>query len=862
MKKKFIPIIGTISAGKSTFLQGFLGSNVFQTGSTVTTKFVCIIKNSKESKFYHVIPNKKEDIEFIPDGEEIADEEKIKKKIEEINETLSKKEANEKEIFYMLEIPIKNISNDSLLEQCYFMDIPGLNEAKDKYIDIIFSLLTLDDIKFEIFIFDSTSIRSDNIVKIVKKLEEKKCLTKTNNLFILNKIDKMDNTKDKSKDDIIANFKQSFYSNFEDDKKEVFFNITENYFLPINSLLLLAETKYKKDFYSLLLIEFCNYIENKNQFTSFDDYINKRIKFTSKWLKTQNKLIDFNEQISKEDKFQIEKSNEELKNYKNKIQTECSMAKFEALKKLFLLYKNKGILYDFPKYNYALQEIIKKICINSNIDINNNIIININNNNINNQIINENPQNNEYKSQMIIKLKELDTFLKDTFKLIDPNDDLKKYKSSLDSIRENIMGRKIRIAFIGNMNVGKTTLLNCIIGQDILPTNCEENTYRGIIIRHKPGEEFQLYKTQLIKEGEGSFEYYYFRDDAIPYRVGVEEIKNYINIKNKDNNIEDKDAYLVITGNLKIFDLIKLNNDNKDIMSRIEFIDLPGTDREENEFNKKKYYEKILKFSNCCVYVNMPNTINDGNSVERMKNQYNEDKKKIQLFLRNSFIKTCIFIINKSDELEDNNAKEKAKNDAIDIISKLDNIKKEDINISLFSGKNFSSYLKIMSEFIYPLENEPGKLFLELYKEYYLNFFKYPSDDDDFIEFIYTKIDEKEENFNFKHQDKNQDIPKDFKDKVKLGMEHLEKKKYKLFNNKYDEVIEKLYNFYIKFKNFDLSESLMLFEKIKNSIEYSKKFFDVNIERNLNDFLKQTDDLFKKELVKKTEQKKKIKKMN
>ena len=79
MKKKFIPIIGTISAGKSTFLQGFLGSNVFQTGSTVTTKFVCIIKNSKESKFYHVIPNKKEDIEFIPDGEEIVDEEKIKK---------------------------------------------------------------------------------------------------------------------------------------------------------------------------------------------------------------------------------------------------------------------------------------------------------------------------------------------------------------------------------------------------------------------------------------------------------------------------------------------------------------------------------------------------------------------------------------------------------------------------------------------------------------------------------------------------------------------------------------------------------------------------------------------------------------
>ena len=87
-------------------------------------------------------------------------------------------------------------------------------------------------------------------------------------------------------------------------------------------------------------------------------------------------------------------------------------------------------------------------------------------------------------------------------------------------------------------------------------------------------------------------------------------------------------------------------------------------------------------------------------------------------------------------------------------------------------------------------------------------------------------------------------------------MEQLEKDKYKLFNNKYEDVIKKLYNFYLKFKNFDLSDSSTFFGKIKSSIEYSKKFFDKNIEKNLKDFFKDTDDLFKKELVKKTEQKK------
>ena len=65
MKKKFIPIIGTISAGKSTFLQGLLGTDVFETGPSTTTNFVCLIKNSEQIKFYHVIPEKEnEDIKF------------------------------------------------------------------------------------------------------------------------------------------------------------------------------------------------------------------------------------------------------------------------------------------------------------------------------------------------------------------------------------------------------------------------------------------------------------------------------------------------------------------------------------------------------------------------------------------------------------------------------------------------------------------------------------------------------------------------------------------------------------------------------------------------------------------------------
>ena len=73
----------------------------------------------------------------------------------------------------MLEIQIKNIENVPLLENCYFMDIPGLNENETNYINDIVSLITLDQIIFEIVVFDSTSIGSDNILNIFTALEKK-----------------------------------------------------------------------------------------------------------------------------------------------------------------------------------------------------------------------------------------------------------------------------------------------------------------------------------------------------------------------------------------------------------------------------------------------------------------------------------------------------------------------------------------------------------------------------------------------------------------------------------------------------------------------------------------------------------------
>ena len=558
MRKKFIPIIGTISAGKSTFLQGLLGTSVLESGSTTTTKFVCLITNSEKLKFYHVIPKKEKGIEFIKEGQEIIGEDNIKNKIKEINKNLSEKPGTEAEIFYMLETPIKNIENIPLLEECYFMDIPGLNENNNTYIKIIFELLTLDDIKFEIMVFDSECIGSDNILEIIKNIEKHKCLKRSGNLFILNRIDQ---TTQNGEEEIINSFKQYFYQNFEDDKNKerVEININENKFVPMNSLLYLAETKVNEDFCSMLIVELFRFIEtnDKANLSSFYEYLEKIIEFNLKLINEQNKTINLDvKSIKKEELEIIEKSVDEInkikKHSKREFSVEIKLKKKEIknnMIKLFLIHKNKCYFYVHSKYYDELQQIMKEININDNNDLSSppiqmsNIIMNLNAPKIENNNINI---NNNSDIIDISALNELENFLSETFKKIDPNNELESFNRSLQSLRESILGKKIRIAFIGNISVGKSSVLNSIIGEDILPTNDKECTYRGIIIRHVEGEPFKLYKTKLETRGKGNDEYYYFVEEKKPYCHDIKEIKSYLNVKNNDKEIEDKDAYLVI----------------------------------------------------------------------------------------------------------------------------------------------------------------------------------------------------------------------------------------------------------------------------------------------------------------------------
>ena len=850
MSRKFIPIIGTISAGKSTFLDGLLGIDSLQTGVLTTTKFVCLIKNSPNISFYHVIPKRNNGIILEKEGPEIKDKAEIAEKIKAINQEFENKKVTSDDLFYMLETPINNIKNEELLENCYFMDIPGLNEHGASYIDNIFSVILDEDIQFEIIVFDAKAIGHQNIIDIFQNLENKKVLKKENNIYILNKIDKY--TKGSNP---VENFQLFFYNTFEDEKKEqkITINFNKNFFIPMNSLLYQAETKYETDFYSMLLKELFFYLDNASTATSesFSECLEKRVDCIVKQNNIDiDALDDELKNIKKEDKEIIKKSITNIQNLTGLNTTqetslELNMSKKEVknvLYKLYTIHKNKlNKSYSFSNSFYDLEDAInsyyKELPCPPPI---------------------EEKKEDLKKKKSLELLQELNEFIQSHLK--GKFDTLNR---SLNHIIENLVERKIRLCFIGNISVGKSTVLNCIIGDDLLPSKDDECTYRGIIIKHKDIPKPRLFRAKMIIICENTGADYYKFEEVEQYCEGTEKIKAYLNNKNNDKNFNDKDTFIVIHAKLKIFDFIKLEDK---YLNKVEFVDLPGHNRKENNFVNKigdgiSPYDKILKFTNSCVFINQHDSIDDDDSVKRLQAEYIRNKEKLDIKLQSKSIETCIFLINKIDELDKKNReneKNKIKEKIFKILGEVEeNIPNNWNNIAFFSGKSFRDYLTYYRDFVEIIENEPFILFERFYKEWS----KKPFYRKNYPAFILNKIGEAQEklelisnnnNDSDDEEEENIQVPPNFNQLMtSVFVEFRQKYQAKINPKEEKEIIENLYQIYNQIKTKDFSNtnfSQQFFQKIKEIIMVSDNVQNEILKIEMDNFFQSADQLFNRNI--------------
>lgn len=152
---------------------------------------------------------------------------------------------------------------------------------------------------------------------------------------------------------------------------------------------------------------------------------------------------------------------------------------------------------------------------------------------------------------------------------------------------------------MGLSNAGKSTLLNGIIGCEILPAATKECTKKGVLIKHSNSEIPVIRKKRLKHEKIGEEDIYFFENDKDIIGMGLENINRVLNGINGEftDNAEDYfyeiDIKISFVNNKKISDNLK---------EKICFIDMPGFGTI-NAFEKKDVYSKLIKSCDIFLFI-------------------------------------------------------------------------------------------------------------------------------------------------------------------------------------------------------------------------------------------------------------------
>ena len=271
---------------------------------------------------------------------------------------------------------------------------------------------------------------------------------------------------------------------------------------------------------------------------------------------------------------------------------------------------------------------------------------------------------------------------------------------------------KIRIALLGLYSSGKSTILNTIIGKNILPTNSNECTKRGIIIRYHNNDIPQLYKTKFIKKEK--LDYYLFEDSNEPVCSGFNDVKKELEKLNEDNkNFED--SFYILKIKIEFYDEYNIEDELKE---KIELIDFPGL-HTANNFYEQNIFGPLMKFTDGFIFVNKNDLIKEGSNFEALIDII--DKIESKKFGLNT--DTFLFILNnfKTKELKIENAKKE-----------LDEI----IFGKIIEKKGFWSYFKKEEKY------ETKLNVVQFNAKCYLNYMNFKEEISDFKSFMKKCLDD------------------------------------------------------------------------------------------------------------------------
>ena len=561
-----------------------------------------------------------------------------------------------------------------------------------------------------------------NLYKVIQK-------PITNFLILLNK---MDLSQNQHKD--INDCKGLFTKYFPKFKT---FNLNLNTFVPISVNQLKHELLMKKNFQNLIYYHFYNYISNINQKKQDE---NDKVQDT--FITHLKKIMEINE-IDEID--EIISKVKELNNSKNI--SEINKEIISIIKNIENDFKDKELRLGIFKENINNNNVIdeddddddednnskkkkKKININNinpayilkyfykmYIDENKEfmpplseetkILLNYfrNNKKMKEKYCEDNEEPNKItllNKQITNKLKNISNNIKNKFKF-DEQIKEKFIKDITNTIESLNTYNAIFIPFLGEINSGKSTIINGIIGDNILPTGLKECTKRGIIIRYSNNDTTirkANFKTEII---ENKVKYYIDSENEEIIGKGREQVKDILKGLNYDFNSKEEDSFYFIKTKIKLFDEMGLDYSLK---KKIYLIDLPGFGTE-NIF-EKAINLKLMSICNSFIFTVRNSVIKENNQKLILNEIFQKIKEEKKIF-SSSFMKSCLFVLN-NDENQTTTKEDlqKARND----ISELTKVK-DNINLCFYNAKRYLIYCNNYN-YYYNLENTLANE----YKEY------------------------------------------------------------------------------------------------------------------------------------------------
>jgi GTP-binding protein EngB required for normal cell division len=549
-----------------------------------------------------------------------------------------------------------------------------------------------------------------------------------NFLILLNKIDKSEN---KNKDlEILNNKIMKYFPSCER------FNPTKNLIIPCSKLQLENELKMDKCFKNLLYYHFLNFLMKSKAKTpdtpttsgsSFIDFLKsiyseQKIK-KKKFIEKITKVID-DSQLSKilkeitdiiiyiKEKHQDENLNlgvrdddfkeEDIENIKNEFEINeneeqneqeedeenenFNLSDLEGNVIILLYYSDFKNKKNMPPKSQDTEKIMKYFTMENMNKKKEDEIDNTIKKEIEKKI-------NEEKS----KAEKIDDLSKKMLRLYDKCKEenlkteklkqLQKYINSSIGILKT--SKQLYIPMLGLSNAGKSTILNGIVGSRILPTEKNECTKKGILIKHWNKEYPVIRKTKFKKEKLGDEDIYYFESNEKFITKGLENIHHVLEGTNGEFTQNEENFFYEININIKFVNDLKIDDNLKE---KICFIDLPGFGTA-NVFERKDIYAHLMKSCNIFLFVAFNLTIKENNNKKMLDNLYNTMSQFIGIPTQ-AFIKKCIFIVNcdKDQDMSNKNLNQ-AKKDIIQIINGLDESILNDINVCFFNAKYYENFI-------------------------------------------------------------------------------------------------------------------------------------------------------------------------